>query len=86
MNALKELPITGSTDTIKIILKYRIDATNKMAELGKVITELRKRIQEGGVRTNLKNLTVKELRQRCASRRIPYNGKRKAELIAALRK
>lgn len=33
----------------------------------------------------LENLTVKELRQRCSKRHIPYSGKRKAELIAALR-
>lgn len=39
--------------------------------------------QGGGA---LQKLTVKELRERCAKRKIPYSGKRKAELIAALRK
>jgi hypothetical protein len=41
--------------------------------------------QSGGSK-HYENLTVKELQERCAKRKIPYRGKRKDELIAALRK
>jgi hypothetical protein len=37
-------------------------------------------------RTTLEKLTVKELRERCARRGVAYRGKRKAELVAALRR
>lgn len=41
---------------------------------------------QGGANKRLEKLTVKELQQRCIKRKIAYSGKRKAELIAALRR
>jgi hypothetical protein len=61
------------------------------------ISKLEKQLEEthddsqssaGGAssRKRLEKLTVKELQHRCIKRKIPYSGKRKAELIALLRR
>lgn len=61
---------------------------NYFKVIQRYFSKLAKRVpikQQGGRRLPYENLTVKELQQRCAKRKIKYSGLRKADLIAALR-
>lgn len=86
-DAIYEKTFRKIVDNIKNSMKiYKMTQSQKMWEEKLPEMYWTIPVNKRGGSARYEKLTVKELQERCRQRKIPYSGKRKAELIASLRK